>query len=181
MEGDGISLFRFTHTLSQFYQNKAPQFTAPTFQKHVFLPPSQAIAAKYYMQTRQLHNVCPIAELDPKYVGPGKGVENVQWRFTGEELRRLHATISPNVQQTLTIQDCLTAYFVTVLNRARKKPMAQVTYASSVSQGYSTAKVVSLTLYQHRKVIAPFIEENVAGNACRWVRAQRTPMVQSAS
>ena len=180
MEGDGISLFRFTHTLSQFYQNKAPQFTAPTFKKHVFQPPSQAIAAEYYLQTRQLHNVCPIAELDPKYAGPGKGVENVQWRFTGEELRRLHATISSNVQQTLTIQDCLTAYFVTVLNRARKKPMAQVTYASSVSQGYGTAKVVSLTLYQYRKVIAPFIEENVAGNACRWVRA-RTSVVQPAS
>ena len=180
MEGDATSLFRFTHTLSQLYQNKTPQFAAPTFKKHVFPPPSQAIAAEYYRQTRQMHNVYPIAELGPKYAESSKGVENVQWRFTGEELRRLHATISSNVQQTLTIQDCLTAYLVTVLNRARKNPTAQITYVSNVSEGHNTARVVSLTLYQYRKVIAPFIEENVAGNACRWVRA-RTSVVQPAS
>ena len=180
MEGDATSLFRFTHTLSQFYQNKTPQFTAPTFKKHIFPLPSQAIAAEYYPQTRQLHNVYPIAELGPKFAEASKGVENVQWRFTGEDLRRLHAIISSNVKQTLTIQDCLTAYFATVLNRARKEPIARITYISNVSEGNSTVGVVSLTLYKYRKVIAPFIEENVAGNACRLVRT-RTSVVQPAS
>ena len=127
-----------------------------------------------------MHDVYPIAELGPKFAEASKGVENVQWRFTGEELRRLHAIISSNLQQTLTIQDCLTAYLVIVLNRARKKPVAQITHVASVSEGHSTVRVVSLTLYKYRKVTAPFIEENVAGNACRWVRAH-TFVVRPAS
>ena len=135
MEGDATSLFRFTHTLSQFYQNKTPQFAGPSFKKHVFPPPSQAIATEYYPHTRHMHDAYPIAELGPKYAEFSKGVENVQWRFTGEELRRLHAIISSNVKQTLTIQDCLTAYFATVLNRARKEPIARITYISNVSEG----------------------------------------------
>ena len=180
MEGDATSLFRFTHTLSQLYQNKTPQFAAPTFKKHVFPPPSQAIAAEYHPQTRQLHDVYPMAELGPKFAEASKGVENVQWRFTGEELRTLHAIISSNLQLTLTIQDCLTAYFATVLNRARKGPITQIAYISNVSEEHSTVRVVSFTLSKYRKVIAPFIEENVAGNACRWVRAH-TSVVQQAS
>ncbi|KIM70505.1 hypothetical protein SCLCIDRAFT_152659 [Scleroderma citrinum Foug A] len=91
--GDATVLFRFTHTLSQFYQNKAPEFAIPTFRKHVFPSPSEAIAAEYHSLTQQL-NVYPIAELGSKYAEAIKGVESVQWRFTGEELRRLHAIIS---------------------------------------------------------------------------------------
>ena len=133
MEGDGTFHFRFTHTLSQFYQNKVPEFATPTFRKHVFSPPSPAIAAEYYRQTPQQRDIYPIAELGPKYAEASKGIANVQWRFTGEELRRLHGTISSGGQQALTIQDCLTAYFVTVLNRAQKKPIARVTNVASVS------------------------------------------------
>ena len=132
MEGDATVLFRFTHSLSQFYQNKAPEFAIPTFRKHVFPSPSEAIAAEYHSLTRQL-NVYPIAELGSKYAEAMKGVESVQWRFTGEELRRLHAIISSSEQQTLTIQDCLTAYLVTVLNRAQEKHIPQITNVLSVS------------------------------------------------
>jgi len=133
MEGDGMFLFRFTHTLSQLYQDKAPEFALPTFRKHVLPPPSPAIAAQYYPQIRHLHDVYPIAELGPKYAEASNGIANVQWRFTGEELRRLQATISSSGQQALTIQDCLTAYLVTVLNRAQKKPITQITNIGSVS------------------------------------------------
>ncbi|KIM57648.1 hypothetical protein SCLCIDRAFT_72310, partial [Scleroderma citrinum Foug A] len=46
--GDATVHFRFIHTLSQFYQNKAPEFPTPTFRKHVLPPPSEAIATEYY-------------------------------------------------------------------------------------------------------------------------------------
>ena len=45
-----------------------------------------------------------------------------------------------------TAQDFLTAHLVTVLNRARKKPMTQITYVSNASEKQNTIRVVSLCL-----------------------------------
>jgi len=112
-------------------RTKHQKFATPAFQKHVFPPPSEAIATEYYFLTHQLNTY--ITELGPKYAEVTKGVENVQSRFTGEELRRLHAITNSSEQQTLTIQDCLTAYLVTVLNRAREIPIPQITNVVSGS------------------------------------------------
>jgi len=137
MKGDAIALFRFTHTLSQYYQSKVSEFPTPTFRKHVFPPPSEAIAAEYHTKIRQLHDAYPFAELGAIYAEASRGIENLQWRCSSEELRRLHAKISSSGPPTLTIQDCLTAYLVTVLNRCQEKPIRMVTNVGSVSGGRS--------------------------------------------
>ncbi|KIJ69610.1 hypothetical protein HYDPIDRAFT_45726, partial [Hydnomerulius pinastri MD-312] len=46
--GDAVTLFRFMHTLSQFYQGLAPGFQAPAFKKHVFPAPSESVMAAYH-------------------------------------------------------------------------------------------------------------------------------------
>ena len=76
-----------------------------------------------------------------KFVEAKKGVEILHWRFTGKELGRLHATISSSGQQALTIQDCLTAYIVTILNRCQEKPIRMVTNMGSVSERHVPARV----------------------------------------
>ncbi|KAL4079456.1 hypothetical protein J3A83DRAFT_4209798 [Scleroderma citrinum] len=129
---DGIGLFRFTHTLSQFYQDKA------------ITPDRDAYTFTY---------------VDDTYVEANKSAENLQWRFSGEELRRLHTITNSSGQQALTIQDCLTAYLVTVLNRCREEPIRIIN------------NVVS-----YRKVIAPFVDENVAGNASLFIFTQQLPL-----
>ncbi|KIM58708.1 hypothetical protein SCLCIDRAFT_93483, partial [Scleroderma citrinum Foug A] len=58
----------------------------------------------------------------------------------------------------LTIQDCLTAYLVTVLNRCQERPIRMVTNAAS-----------------YRNVTAPFVEANVAGNAIQNIVAEQLP------
>ncbi|KAL4079450.1 hypothetical protein J3A83DRAFT_1099355 [Scleroderma citrinum] len=130
---DATGHFHFTHTLSQFYQNKLPKFGTPTFRKYIFPPPSEAIAAEYPSKIRQLHNAYPFAQVGAKYAEANKGSEHLQWRFTGEELRRLQAITNSSERQTLTFQDCLTAYLVTVLNHCREKPIRIVTNVVSVS------------------------------------------------
>jgi len=122
-KGDTTARFRFIHTLSQFYQNKVPEFPTSTFRKHALPPPSEAIATEYYPKNPLLHHAYPFAEIGTKFMEAKKGVEILNWRFTGEELRRLHESISLSGQQALTIQDCLTAYIVTVLNHCQEKPI----------------------------------------------------------
>ncbi|KAL4069073.1 hypothetical protein J3A83DRAFT_4401226 [Scleroderma citrinum] len=129
---DAIAHYRFTHTLSQFYQNKLSEFATPTFRKHFFPPPSEAIVAEYYPKMRLLHDAYPFAEISAKFTEASKGVENLQWRFTGEELHRLHAITNPIRQQKFTIQDCLTAYIVTALNRCQEKPIRTVSNVGSI-------------------------------------------------
>jgi len=82
-----------------------------------------------------LHHAYPFAEIGAKFAEAKKGVEILNWRFTGEELRRLHASVSSSGQQALTIQDCLTAYIVTVLNRCQENPIRIVTNQGNVSGG----------------------------------------------
>ena len=151
LKGDAIALFRFTHTLSQYYQNKVSEFPTPTFRKHVFQPPSEAIAAEYHTRIRQLQDPYPFAELGAVYAEAGKGIENFQWRCSGEELRRLHAKICSSGPPTLTIQDCLTAYLVTVLNRCQERPIRMVTNAASVSGGHNPVWMVLLIPIQVSK------------------------------
>ena len=88
------------------------------------------------------HHVYPFAEVGAQFAEANKGVELLNWRFTGEELRRLHASISSSGQRALTIQDCLSAYIVTVLNRCREKPIRMVTNQANVSGGHIPVRVI---------------------------------------
>ena len=95
---------------------------------------------------RLLHHVYPFTEIPAKYAEAHlKGVEPLNWRFTGEELRRLHASLSSSGQQALTIQDCLSAYIVTVLNRCRERPIRIVTNQANVSGGHTPVRVILLS------------------------------------
>ncbi|KIM58734.1 hypothetical protein SCLCIDRAFT_127632 [Scleroderma citrinum Foug A] len=105
------------------------------------------------------HHVYPFAEVGAQFAEANKGVELLNWRFTGEELRRLHASISSSGQRALTIQDCLSAYIVTVLNRCREKPIRMVTNQAN-----------------YRRVKAPFVEENMAGNAIQTIITEQLPL-----
>lgn len=146
--GDAIAMHRFMLTLSQLYQCKSPEFAPFIFRKHDFPPPSDDIAAKYYDKIRHLHHSCSPAELGAAFSEANAEVQNFQWRLSSEELRRLRTMVSGSVYQALSTQDCLTAYVVTVLNLVQEKPIGIVT-----------------NVCNYRRVKAPFIAENVAGNA----------------
>ena len=92
----------------------------------------------------RLHHVYPFAEIGAKVAEAEKGVEILNWRFTGEELRRLHASISSSGQQAFTIQDCLTTYIVTVLNRCQEKPIRVVNNVCNVSKGHIPVRMILL-------------------------------------
>ena len=107
-------------------------------------PPSEAIATEYCPKMPRLHHVYPFAEIGAKVAEAEKGVEILNWRFTGEELRRLHASISSSGQQAFTIQDCLTTYIVTVLNRCQEKPIRVVNNVCNVSKGHIPVRMILL-------------------------------------
>ncbi|KAI6139042.1 transferase family-domain-containing protein, partial [Pisolithus tinctorius] len=157
--GDAIATYRFMHTFSQLYQCKLPEFPSFTFKKYDFPPPSDEIATKYHDKIRHLHDPYPSAELGAAFFEANAGVQNLQWRFSGEELRRLRVMVNESGYQALSTQDCLTAYIVTVFNLVQEKPIRIVT-----------------NVCNYRGVSAPFIEENVAGNAFSNAIADRLPV-----
>ncbi|KIO04307.1 hypothetical protein M404DRAFT_9320 [Pisolithus tinctorius Marx 270] len=141
------------------YQCKLPEFPSFTFKKHDFPPPSDEIATRYHDKIRHLHDPYPSAELGAAFFEANAGVQNLQWRFSGEELRRLRVMVSESGYQALSTQDCLTAYIVTVFNLVQEKPIRIVT-----------------NVCNYRGVSAPFIEENVAGNAFSNAITDRLPV-----
>lgn len=156
--GDAISLHRFMHTLSQLYQCKSPEFAPFVLRKHGFPPPSDDIAAKYHDKIRHLQHPCSPTELGAAFLEANAEVQNFQWRLSSEELLRLRTIVSGSVHQPLSTQDCLTAYVVTILNLVQERPIGIVT-----------------NVCNYRRVNAPFIAENVAGNAFSNAITDRLP------
>lgn len=156
--GDAICMYRFMHTLSQLYQCKSPEFAPFVFRKHDFPPPSDDIAAKYHDKIRHLQHSCSPTELGAAFLEANAGVRNFQWRLSSEELLRLRTIVSGSVHQSLSTQDCLTAYVVAVLNLVQEKPIGIVT-----------------NVCNYRCVNTPFIAENVAGNAFSNAITDRLP------
>ncbi|KAI6043330.1 hypothetical protein EDC04DRAFT_2890968 [Pisolithus marmoratus] len=157
--GDAMAMHRFTHILSQLYQCKAPEFAPFTFRKYDIPPPSDETATKYHDKIRHLDDSYPPAELGPAFLEANAGVQNLQWRFSSEELHKLRTMVCGSARQALSTQDCLTAYLVTVFNLVQEKPIR-----------------IATNVCNYRSVNAPFIAENVAGNAFSNAITDRLPV-----
>ena len=129
--GDGTVLFRFLHTLSQFYQGLSPEFATPSFKKYHFPTPSYSVVAEFWPRIPHLHK--PYDFGAP--AKPSKSCEHMRWRINSCDIEDLYSAISSKKQSgpSLSKQDCITAYLVAVLNHNRSNPVQKVINITSVS------------------------------------------------
>lgn len=80
-----------------------------------------------------LHDTRLFSELVEIFAESCKNVEHLRWRFENHDLADLRSALSGQNETYLSKQDCLTAYFVAILNCNRSIPVQKVTNASSVS------------------------------------------------
>lgn len=127
-------LSRFTHALSQLYQDLPLEHAAPTFKKCHFPVPASSVSAEFWPLMPHLHDSRPFNELGEIFAKLYKDVEHLKWRFDTDELTALRSMLSSRQEgKCLSTQDCLSAYLVTVLNHNTSTPIQNVRNASSVS------------------------------------------------
>ncbi|OJA09669.1 hypothetical protein AZE42_03670 [Rhizopogon vesiculosus] len=147
--GDATAFFRFVHALSQEYQGLESVHPAPTFKKHTFLSPSQELIDAFRPTLPHLQKIYPRELAISICREIGKPLDVVTWRFDKEELAMLKVMFNKDrgTAPRLTIQDCLTAHILVLLNRCLDKPIKRVSSVAS-----------------YRALDAPFNHPNVAGN-----------------
>lgn len=137
------------HLLSQEYHHQGLNASypgrhggpPPTFKKHIFPVPSAHSIEIHSHSTSMSHltEACPISELGEQYkrLGHSTSTVRVDWRFTKHALETLRTKVQSTLgepQYTLSIQDCLTAYIVSIINRCTTSvPVQRVTNVASVS------------------------------------------------
>ncbi|OAX38369.1 hypothetical protein K503DRAFT_691726 [Rhizopogon vinicolor AM-OR11-026] len=143
------------HALSQEYQGLESVHPAPTFKKHTFLSPSQELIDAFRPTLPHLQTIYSRELAISTCREIGKPLDIVTWRFDKEELAVLKVMFNKDRETgpRLTIQDCLTAHILTLLNRCLDKPIKRVTSVAS-----------------YRALDAPFNHPNVAGNQYYMVR-----------
>lgn len=132
--GDATVMFRFMRSLSQSYQGVQNSYT-PTFIKHEFPTPSRETIEHHLPLMPHLARTYPVCMLSALYGEMNKNVVPIRCRVADEKLQQLREMVMLDVQETnitLSIQDCLTAYVVTVLHRCAGTPIRVVTNAASV-------------------------------------------------
>lgn len=155
--GDATTLLRFMHCLSQCYQGLQPTFPRPTFTKHDLPRPSQETTERYLPLMPHLARTYPAAILRGLCAEANEDIHPIRIRISVDKLSRLRDRMAASIKATnvkISIQDCLTAYIVSVLQRCSGVSIRMVTNAAS-----------------YRRVQAPFIDGNVAGNAISIVPA----------
>ncbi|KAF5386593.1 hypothetical protein D9615_001725 [Tricholomella constricta] len=143
--GDLTLLHRFMNTISRIYEGLEPSFPTPTFTKQHFPVPDAETLAKY-------SSFCPylVHSLSgSKYGETQRTISRVDWRVSRRELESLRGAVQLMIPALkVSLQDCLTAYVVTVINQHRPFSIKKVTNAAS-----------------YREIKAPFVQPDVAGNA----------------
>ncbi|OCH95279.1 hypothetical protein OBBRIDRAFT_720887 [Obba rivulosa] len=142
--------------LSHNYQGLPPPDSAPIFTKHVFPDPSAELVHEYLPSMPHLAQTYPHAALGTAYAQMNRTTERIDLHIEGHKLHSLRERVMGHLKGTgvqLSIQDCLTAYLVTALNRCLGDPIHEITNAAS---------------YRHLPL--PFVDGNVVGNAIYIVR-----------
>lgn len=124
-------LLRFMHMLSQLYQGLEVSYPSATFEKHEFSVPGPPTIEKYLPVMAHLVETYYHSELGTKYAELNRSISRVDWRIPRSQIEKLRAKIQDPLLK-LSIQDCLTAYVVTVINRCATTPIDKVRNAASV-------------------------------------------------
>lgn len=131
-------LLRFMYTVSELYQGLRPSFPQPVLIKHQFPTPDPSLISKYL--SVMPHLKLPDSEHSDKITTPYQAVARLDWRVSKiqlDSLRRGMESLQPSLSPSL--QDCLTAYIVTVLNRYAAASVRKMTNAASVRHLYADA------------------------------------------
>lgn len=145
--GDAASLLRFMHTLSQLYQGLEPSYPAPSFRKHVFASPDPDTLQRFGAMMPHLTGTFPVPEIYQRYAERNQSMSRIDWYVTQGQASLIRDHTNGLSFIPLSVQDCLTSYIVSTLNRCGYHTLSTVTNAAS-----------------YRDVAAPFIDPNVAGN-----------------
>lgn len=124
--------------LSQVYQSLSPLYPAPTLRKYEFPVPDAEVIDEYFPLMPHIAKSYPLKDVGALYGKMNEHTARIDVHFSEEQLLRLKASVmeDPRVQNsnvTVSIQDCLTAYVVVVLNKFSDVPIKTITNAASVS------------------------------------------------
>lgn len=121
--------------LSQKYQNLEPASPSPTFTKTEWPAPQKSILDKYLPLMPHLRQTVLTSELGSKYAHLNQDALRVDWRVWRSQAEALRAEVQKAVPSLLvSIQDCLTAYIVTLINRCSDTAILVLTNAASVGR-----------------------------------------------
>lgn len=131
--GDATVLLYFMHTLSQHYQGLESSYPAPNFIKHAFPDPSCESISKYSpLMPHISHSLGPL-DMKAYYALMSRATTRIDWRIYVSQAEMLRDKIRQSAQvENVSLQDCLIAYIVTLLNRCSRLSIRTVTNAASV-------------------------------------------------
>ena len=124
-------------TLSDYYQDSEPESDSlPTFRKHRFSEPLPVDISTWLPHMSHLAHTYSASEIGAKYNEGDEVVIPIRAiirRSEAEVLRtKMQATLNPDSVVRLSVQDCLTAIFVSAINSLRPNAVSRVTNAAGV-------------------------------------------------
>ena len=118
--GDGYTAYGFLHTLSATYLCQEPQHI-PTFEKYLGALPPRLERHLIHPSLRLAPHLCidyDAQEFFQMYTEMLSNTERVDLQFSSKQLRRMKAAADRAGKGSISTQDALAAYLITVLNRA---------------------------------------------------------------
>lgn len=134
--------------LSQYYQGLDLMDPIPSFTKHIFPSPTLQLIDRMSSEMLHLVNTHPPTELGKLYASMNQDVVTLQWKFSGQHLRWIRESTSNTAHSErngsrirLSMQDCLSAYMIDIVNRFTSIPIVRVTNAASVGDHVCAQRV----------------------------------------
>jgi len=127
--GDGLTFFRFTNLVSQFYCNDVPGHPIPSYDNYFHAPPclprslAQDIARAYAPHLLKTYSPKDFLSLCERSFTT---TTRIDVHFSLAELTRLKSHASREAGRTVSKQDALAAYLITAINRVRGPQIQQV-------------------------------------------------------
>jgi hypothetical protein len=132
-------LLRFVHYLSQAYQDLPPSCPPPRFVKHMFPVASAQTMEQYRPLMPHLTEAFPAAKAAEIYGARHYYTTRVNWfvdKDKAEALRQEMITRSEatGTRDDFSLQDSISSYIATLLNRCGRSPIDKITNAISVGE-----------------------------------------------
>ncbi|KAJ7582504.1 hypothetical protein C8J56DRAFT_1055565 [Mycena floridula] len=155
--GDAITLWRFMHLVSQFYQGDlAPPLHVPVFGNTPLSEPSEYMKQLFRPLLPHMAESLDESEIGKRYAELQSSIVHLRWRMPRCYFQNIQSKLQTSSNLKLSLQDCITAYFVTLVNRCHANTISKVTNAAS-----------------YRRCSAHFVKPDIAGNAIYIVATER--------
>jgi len=130
--GDATALLRFMGLLSAAYQDMEGSFTFPTFSRYLFPVSTSHDMETFRSLMPHLAEACSGEDLAVKSFQRNRYTVRIEWIIPRDKADALQTRIRESTEEAVSLQDCLSAYIVTLLNRCGKTPINKITNAASV-------------------------------------------------